>query len=75
MNTVTFDVAGTTCGRCVARVERALRELEGVSEVRMDMARGQAVVTFDAAVVAASRIEAASVRAGYPARTATAALS
>lgn len=73
MSTMTFDVTGMTCGGCAGRVERAIRELEGVSAVRVDLARGQAVVTFDAAVVAPSGIEAASARAGYPARPAAAA--
>lgn len=67
MRTVTFEVAGMTCGGCAARVERAIRELQGVSEVRVEVARGRAVVTFDAALVALSRIEAASARAGFPA--------
>ena len=65
-----------TCGGCAAHVERALREIEGVREVRVEVARGWAVVTFDASIVAVSRIEAASARAGYPAHaTALAAVS
>jgi len=67
VKTVMFEVAGMTCGGCAARVERAIREIEGVSEVSVEVARGRAVVTFDAAIVAVSLIEAASARAGYPA--------
>lgn len=75
MNTVNFEVSGMTCGGCARRVERAMRGLDGVSDVGIDVARGQAVVTFDPAVVAASRIEEASARAGYPARAAGATVS
>jgi copper chaperone CopZ len=37
METIRIEVDGMTCGHCTARVERALREVDGVEEARVDL--------------------------------------
>ncbi len=39
------DVRGMSCGNCVQRLERALREIEGVRDVTVTLEPGQAVVS------------------------------
>jgi Cu+-exporting ATPase len=43
----TMPVAGMTCASCVARVERALSRVEGVSSASVNLAAGSATVTAD----------------------------
>lgn len=46
-----LDIEGMMCGHCTARVEKALRAVEGVSEVIVDLERKTATVTADERVV------------------------
>src|SRR5690606_25440180 len=47
MTTTTYRVQGMTCGHCVGAVTTALTELDGVTEVSVDLDRGEATVTSD----------------------------
>jgi copper chaperone len=42
----TLKVGGMSCEHCVKHVTEALRDLPGVSEVRVTLDRGQAEVVF-----------------------------
>lgn len=44
MSSLSFTVVGMTCGGCVASVDRALRDLPGVTAVRVDLATGRVTV-------------------------------
>lgn len=44
MNTYVFDVAGMTCDHCAASIERSLRELDGLVQVKVSYAEGKARV-------------------------------
>jgi Cu+-exporting ATPase len=59
-------VEGMTCGACAARVERALRKLDGV-QANVNYATGRAAVTHDGTVSAEDLVSAVE-RAGYTAR-------
>jgi copper chaperone CopZ len=53
-----FQVAGMTCGHCVSSVTAELQQLDGVTEVAVDLATGRVTVDSiepltDAAVAAA----------------------
>lgn len=48
MDTRIFNVVGMTCGGCAKHVEKALRSVDGVLEVAMDVSRGTATVKGDA---------------------------
>jgi Cu+-exporting ATPase len=59
----TFKVTGMSCGKCAARVERALRGVNGVSEASVDLSAAKARVT--SAGVEPAALEAAVRDAGY----------
>lgn len=68
--TVTLSVEGMSCASCVGRVERGLAEVEGVSDVSVNLASETARLTVDSP----DRLEAAAAaldELGYPARTAS----
>ncbi len=60
--TTTISIEGMMCGHCQARVEKALKEVAGVTEVTVSLENKNAVVTGDAAVDA---LKQAVIDAGY----------
>jgi Cu+-exporting ATPase len=65
MNTETLSVGGMTCAACSARVERALRKLEGVESAVVNLATEKATVIYDPCALRLSAIKEAIVKAGY----------
>jgi Cu+-exporting ATPase len=63
--TTTISIEGMMCGHCQARVEKALKEVPGVTEVTVSLENKNAVVTGDASVEA---LKQAVVDAGYEAK-------
>ncbi|MBP5177231.1 MAG: heavy metal translocating P-type ATPase, partial [Clostridia bacterium] len=63
---VKFSVAGMSCAACVARVEKAIRKLDGVKEVAVNLLTGEASVNFTAPCDE-QKIIAAVKNAGYKA--------
>ena len=62
---ITLDVTGMTCSSCVRHVDHALRAVEGVSDVKVDLATGKVTVERDPAR-ATTEVLAEAVRdAGY----------
>lgn len=45
--TVTIHIKGMKCGNCAASVTKALKATDGVQDVQVSAAKGEAVVTFD----------------------------
>jgi copper chaperone len=66
-----LDVQGMTCGSCVARVNRALRDLAGVHSVEVRLREGKVVVEHDRDTDVPMLI-AALEEEGYPSRKAAA---
>lgn len=66
--TRTFTVEKMTCPACPITVRAAMRGVEGVREVKVDLDGRTATVTFDPGITTPDDIAAASARAGYPAR-------
>lgn len=62
-----LNVQGMTCGHCVARVERALRGIDGVAKVEVSLAEHRATIAYDDAKVDAPALIAAVEDAGYEA--------
>ena len=58
-------VEGMTCASCSAAVERAIKKLEGVTEVSVNLATNRASFTYDPATVKLSQIREAITGAGY----------
>lgn len=66
--TVTLAVEKMYCALCPLTVTKAIERVEGVSVVKVDFDRKEAVVTYEDAVASLDEIAAASANAGYPAR-------
>lgn len=66
MEEVTLKVTGMTCGSCVRHVDRALRDVEGVADVKVHYREGLVFVRREAAATDASLVEAVR-EAGYEA--------
>ena len=65
---LTFDINGMTCGGCTAGVQRALANVEGVSQVGVTLSPGLASVVADLNCVTAAEIESIITRMGFTAR-------
>lgn len=65
MAQTTFDVKGMHCGHCKMSVTNALKELDGVSNVSVDLETGKAAVEFDGAKVQFSDLKEAVEEQGY----------
>ncbi len=62
---VTMRVEGMTCASCANRVEQALRELDGVEDVTVNIANDKATFRYDSAQIRLSRIKKVVADAGY----------
>lgn len=60
----TYTVTGMTCGHCAMAVEKELKTLDGVSEVKVDVASGRVDVSSMHPLETAS-VAAAIEEAGY----------
>lgn len=64
---IRFPVAGMTCTACVNRITRAVRRLDGVSKVDVDLRHETATVRREPALVTNEALAAAVKEAGYEA--------
>lgn len=65
--TVTFAIDKMTCALCPITVRKAMEQVDGVGEVKVDFEAKTATVTFDPSVASVDTIATASANAGYPA--------
>ncbi|MDZ7266490.1 MAG: heavy-metal-associated domain-containing protein [candidate division KSB1 bacterium] len=65
-----IPVSGMTCEGCAAKITQALEKLNGVKAVAVSLAKRQASVQFDAAVISEAAIAAAITKLGYQIGTA-----
>jgi len=71
LKTITLSVDKMTCNMCPITVKKALRKVEGVSEVSAKYEGdgiGWAKVTYDPAKVSVKDLTFATEQAGYPSR-------
>jgi len=69
---ITLAVEGASCASCVGRIERALKDVSGVTEATMNLASGQARVIVAEGSVDPATLAWAVSEAGYPAKPLTA---
>ena len=69
---LSLKIQGMSCASCVARVERALKKVSGVSEASVNLATEEAHVTVDPTQVSVSKLITAIDDAGYATETAKA---
>ncbi len=55
------------CGTCRAKITKALKKVDGVKSVNVDLDQKQATVSFDNSVTDISKLENAITAAGYDA--------
>ncbi len=60
-----LKITGMTCASCVSRVEKALKEVKGVSEATVNLANEKATVTYDPSAVSVDDMVKAVKDAGY----------
>lgn len=65
--TATLDVQGMTCASCSVTVRTAVRRLDGIGNVEVDVAAGTATVAFDPGKTTAAEIAQAITGSGYTA--------
>ncbi len=62
-----FKVSNMTCATCPLTVRAAMRRLDGVISVAVDLETEIATVVFDPVIVRAEDIASASTNVGFPA--------
>jgi len=62
-----FPIEGMTCPSCASRITRAVRKLDGVESVKVNLGSDACAVAFDPARSSLVAIAAAVHRAGYEA--------
>jgi Cu+-exporting ATPase len=65
--TVTIPIGGMTCAACSARVEKAIRKLEGIETVTVNLATEKATVAYNPQTIRVSAIKETIEKAGYKA--------
>lgn len=63
--TTTLKVGGMTCDHCAGRVKKNLNNLDGVSEVDVNLDSGEVKVTYDADKASLDQLKQAVKAAGY----------
>lgn len=64
--TAVLHVQNMTCELCPVTVKKSLEKVSGVSQARIDFAKGTATVTFDADKTNVTALVKATTDAGYP---------
>ncbi len=68
MQTITLNAPDISCAHCVASVEQAVGQVDGVAAVKADADSKDVNVTWDDSKTDLNAITAALEEAGYPAR-------
>ena len=65
MTKTKFDIQGMTCSSCSSHVERAVKKLEGIKSVNVNLLSNNMVVDYDENTLNDSKIIQAVIDAGY----------
>ncbi len=65
MQTELLKVTGMTCSGCTRNVIKALKGVNGVSDVNVSLTAGEATVKFDERLASPEQLKSAVQRAGY----------
>ncbi|MHC5268526.1 heavy metal translocating P-type ATPase [Enterococcus sp. LJL98] len=69
--TMTFIIEGMTCSSCAQTIEKAVQNLDGMTQASVNLATERMLVTFDPTQLQASAIMTAVEKAGYHAKILT----
>ena len=67
METAILTIKGMDCAACARHVDKAIRKLDGVEEVSVNLAAKKAAVTYDPRAIRPPAIREAVAKAGYEA--------
>jgi copper ion binding protein len=62
---IRIPVEGMTCTSCVSHITKAVRKIDGIESVKVDLGSESAIVGFDDARTSLTAIAAAITHAGY----------
>ena len=65
MQNATLKVQGMSCGHCVNAVETGVKALNGINEVKVNLAEAEVAVSFNEAQVSLEQIQEAIEDQGY----------
>ncbi|TXR99984.1 copper resistance protein CopZ [Bacillus sp. SH7-1] len=65
MEQLTLKVEGMSCGHCVNAIESSVKELNGVEQVKVQLAEGTVEVTIDSSAIKLKDIVAVIEDQGY----------
>lgn len=65
MQTEILNVTGMTCDGCISKITRALKEVSGVSDIKVSLSSGETTVKFDERMASSEKIKSAIKSAGY----------
>lgn len=65
MKTEHLKITGMTCGGCTSSVGHALKAVNGVNDVQVSLATGEATVQFDERLTSPEQLKLEVQRAGY----------
>ncbi len=65
VQTLSLPVEGMTCASCVARVEKALKNVDGVQNAAVNLATEKATIEFDSSSIGVGQLQKAVADAGY----------
>ncbi len=62
---IIIPIGGMTCASCASSVEKAVRKLDGIDSVKVNIATEKANISYDQSIVQLSKIKEAIEEAGY----------
>ncbi|MFJ8454125.1 copper chaperone CopZ [Bacillus paramycoides] len=65
MEQLTLKVEGMSCGHCVNSIESNVKELNGVEQVKVQLAKGTVEVTIDSSIITLKDIVSVIEDQGY----------
>ena len=65
MKKVKFDIQGMTCSSCSAHVEKAVKKLEGIKNINVNLLSNNMIVQYDENKINNNHIIKAVTEAGY----------
>jgi copper chaperone CopZ len=65
LETIEIATEGEDCDECVAKLRGPLMQIEGVQDVKIDLAKERVIVTFDARKTHAPSLHDAILKSGY----------
>lgn len=65
MQNITLNVQGMSCGHCVKAVEGSVGQLEGVSQVTVNLAEAKVEITYNESQISLDKIKETIEDQGY----------